>query len=164
MFLSMVSRDEWRALPPLADIPLVTHPVENVIYQHSLDVPVCESDQECTKAVQDMQKKDMEEGKPDIIYNFLIGGNGKVYEGRGWYNQSDVHMYPEYNGNRIDIAYIGNFTNNIPGHDMIVTTERIMNFAVDLDFVKPNFLERQIVQRKEEDKAKAQEKHKVNIM
>lgn len=60
-----------------------------------------------------------------------------------------------------DVLFI---PDNIPGHDMIVTTERIMNFAVDLDFVKPNFLERQIVQKKEEDKAKAEAKHKVNIM
>ncbi|XP_054264170.1 peptidoglycan-recognition protein 1-like isoform X3 [Macrosteles quadrilineatus] len=139
MFLSMVSRDEWRALPPLADIPLVTHPVENVIYQHSLDVPVCESDQECTKAVQDMQKKDMEEGKPDIIYNFLIGGNGKVYEGRGWYNQSDVHMYPEYNGNRIDIAYIGNFTKTPPSLIMWTHASEFVLWSISEDLVSREY-------------------------
>lgn len=31
-----------------------------------------------------MQKGSIEKSNPDITYNFLIGGDGAVYEGVGW--------------------------------------------------------------------------------
>ena len=44
----------------------------------------------------------------DIGYNFLVGEDGNVYEGRGW-NTIGVHA-PTYNRNIIGICIIGDFT------------------------------------------------------
>lgn len=44
----------------------------------------------------------------DIGYNFLIGGDGNVYEGRGW-GKHGAHSSP-YNSKSIGICIIGNFT------------------------------------------------------
>lgn len=41
-------------------------------------------------------------------FSFLIGGDGKVYEGRGWHKEG-AHTY-RYNKNSIGIAFIGTFT------------------------------------------------------
>jgi N-acetylmuramoyl-L-alanine amidase len=44
----------------------------------------------------------------DIGYNFVVGEDGNVYEGRGW-NAVDSHAVP-YNRNSIGICIIGDFT------------------------------------------------------
>lgn len=44
----------------------------------------------------------------DIGYNFLIGGDGNVYEGLGW-NRQGEHT-KGYNKRSICIAFIGTFT------------------------------------------------------
>lgn len=45
-----------------------------------------------------------------VVFSFLIGGNGKAYEGRGWWFQSDKSLqFSDYKGDRIDIAFIGNY-------------------------------------------------------
>ena len=65
----------------------------------------------------------------DIGYNFLIGGDGRVYEGRGWGVQG-AHTYG-YNSIAVGICYIGDFTSVMPtpaqlqaGLDMIDCAEK----------------------------------------
>jgi N-acetylmuramoyl-L-alanine amidase len=47
-------------------------------------------------------------GWDDIGFNFVVGEDGNVYEGRGW-NAVGSHAVP-YNGNSIGICVIGDFT------------------------------------------------------
>lgn len=47
-------------------------------------------------------------GWDDIGYNFIIGEDGNVYEGRGW-KYLGTHA-PAYNGQSIGICVIGDFT------------------------------------------------------
>lgn len=48
----------------------------------------------------------------NIGYNFLISGDGNVYECRGWYKQG-AHT-SGYNRGSIGISIIGNFNNKLP--------------------------------------------------
>lgn len=43
-------------------------------------------------------------------YSFLIGDDGRVYEGAGWHTLG-AHTYG-YNRNGLGIAFIGNFNGN----------------------------------------------------
>lgn len=45
------------------------------------------------------------------FYSFLIGGDGTVYEGRGWHIDSTKqdYRYIDYYSKSIDIALIGNY-------------------------------------------------------
>lgn len=83
----MVSRDEWLAQPPndvLADLIL---PVNRVIITHTA-TDSCETQAQCTLRVRLMQTYHMESKNwDDIGYNFMVGGDGDVYEGRGWDKQ-----------------------------------------------------------------------------
>ncbi len=45
-------------------------------------------------------------GWSDIGYNFLIGGDGRVYEGRGW-GRVGAHTYG-YNSASVAFSFIGN--------------------------------------------------------
>jgi peptidoglycan recognition protein len=47
-------------------------------------------------------------GWSDIGYNFLVGGDGNIYEGRGW-ERVGAHA-PGYNSNSMGICFIGSFT------------------------------------------------------
>lgn len=48
----------------------------------------------------------------DIAYNFLIGCDGNVYEGRGW-DKVGAHTYG-YNKKAIGISFIGCFISILP--------------------------------------------------
>ena len=48
----------------------------------------------------------------DIAYNFLVGGDGLAYEGRGW-DQVGAHTYG-YNIKSIGIALVGTFMKELP--------------------------------------------------
>ena len=58
----------------------------------------------------------------DIPYNFLIGGDGNVYEGRG-FNYTGQHTHnlesTEYNSIGICIAFIGNYQSVAPSADQV---------------------------------------------
>jgi peptidoglycan recognition protein LE len=48
----------------------------------------------------------------DIAYNFLVGCDGSVYEGRGW-NRVGAHTYG-YNQRAIGISFVGTFIRTLP--------------------------------------------------
>lgn len=48
----------------------------------------------------------------DIAYNFLVGNDGNVYEGRGW-KRVGAHTQG-YNSRAIGISFVGCFMNEIP--------------------------------------------------
>lgn len=52
------------------------------------------------------------QGYNDIIYNFLIGCDGTIYEGRGWAVEGD-HT-EGYNHKSIGVAFVGNFKRELP--------------------------------------------------
>ena len=47
----------------------------------------------------------------DIGYNFLVGEDGNIYEGRGWMKRG-AHA-PDYNSESIGICVIGDFTSKM---------------------------------------------------
>ncbi|XP_052872614.1 peptidoglycan-recognition protein LC-like isoform X5 [Anopheles cruzii] len=105
--LRLVTRTEWLAQPPrevLADLKL---PVNNVIIAHTA-TEGCTTQLACIAIVKFVQELHIEKNKfDDIGYNFLIGGDGKVYEGRGW-NKVGAHL-KDYNTISEGIAFIGNY-------------------------------------------------------
>ena len=52
----------------------------------------------------------------DIGYNFLVGEDGNIYEGRGW-GKHGAHSKP-YNSKSIGICMIGNFNSKFIVHHM----------------------------------------------
>ncbi|XP_054713387.1 peptidoglycan recognition protein 1-like isoform X2 [Uloborus diversus] len=53
----------------------------------------------------------------DIGYNFLVGGDGRIYEGRGW-NRTGAFSV-NFNTNSIGLSFIGNFNNDVPTQSMV---------------------------------------------
>lgn len=103
-----MTRKEWGARPPLDEVKF-SGKIPFVIIHHTYIPSACYTTESCIKAMRSMQDvHQLENGWSDIGYSFLIGGDGKVYVGRG-YNVVGAHA-PKYNDKSIGICLIGDWT------------------------------------------------------
>lgn len=73
----------------------------------------------------------------DIGYNFLVGGDGCVYEGRGWDSQG-AHT-KGYNVKSIGLAFIGTFNKIVPPQRQMYAAQNIINEGIKLKKVDSNY-------------------------
>lgn len=105
--MTIVTREEWGAKPPKTPT-LFSGPSPYVIIHHSYEPGACYTAKECQEAVQSIQELHQEvRGWSDVGYTFLIGGDGNVYEGRG-FNVVGAHA-PGYNDKSVGICLIGDW-------------------------------------------------------
>lgn len=76
-------------------------------------------------------------GWADIGYNFLIGGDGAVYEGRGWGKQG-AHA-PGYNDKSVGISFIGTFFTVLPVPSAITSAKNLIACGVSLGHVSSSY-------------------------
>ncbi|XP_054262146.1 peptidoglycan-recognition protein 3-like [Macrosteles quadrilineatus] len=145
MVLRFWFRKDWGAkywskkLKPLLK-PLY-HPVQFVLLYYRSYYKTCRKDLTCKRAMKCIQKRHIQKFNfPDIAYNFCIGGDGVVYEGRGWVTLPQYMdlSYKEYNGNSIDIAYIGDFREGAPDY-MNMAVHELIEFGVEFGYISPDY-------------------------
>ncbi|XP_055912501.1 peptidoglycan-recognition protein SD-like [Eupeodes corollae] len=121
--MQLISRSEWQAQEPDGDIDNLRIPIDKVIISHTASGP-CNERRVCEGKIKNIQKQQMDIlGFSDIAYNFLIGNDGNVYEGRGW---SKVGAHTRgHNADSIGISFIGTFSYEEP-------TENALNIAKSL--------------------------------
>ena len=105
--LTIQPRSSWGAEPARSPSS-ISGKVNYVIIHHSDNPNGCSSSSQCQTMIKNIQKD--HKGRrnfSDIGYNFIVAGDGKVYEGRGFGKQGS-HA-PGYNRNSIGIVFIGNF-------------------------------------------------------
>lgn len=107
----IVSRSGWGARPS-KHVEYMKVPVEYAVIHHTV-TPMCNSMSMCVDRVASIQSFHMDtNGWDDIGLSFLVGGDGNVYEGRGWH-QVGAHTYG-FNKRSIGIAMIGEFSDSLP--------------------------------------------------
>lgn len=67
-------------------------------------------------------------GWPDIGYNWLVGEDGRAYEGRGW-DKIGAHTYG-YNDVAVAVSVIGDFTSRVPNAAAQSALVNIFNCAI----------------------------------
>ena len=67
-------------------------------------------------------------GWDDIGYSFLVGGDGRVYEARGWYREG-AHT-KGYNSVGLGISLIGLYTEKAPSQKMLDTTKQLIQCGI----------------------------------
>ena len=114
-----VTRAQWGA-SELRDNHDPMTPITRLTLHHTdtLDVVQDKSDAEFVKAVQKLHQENR--GWADIGYHFLIGRDGKVYEGRRLDVQG-AHAGAGNNGGNLGISVIGNFVDALPGNAQLDT-------------------------------------------
>lgn len=68
-------------------------------------------------------------GWSDIAYNFCIGNDGSIYEGRG-FNYQGLHS-PGFNQQSLGVCFLGTFTNEAPTPEAISAFNYLMVCGVD---------------------------------
>ncbi|XP_035905769.1 peptidoglycan-recognition protein LC-like isoform X3 [Anopheles stephensi] len=128
--LRLVTRTEWLAQPPREELTDLKLPVHNVIIAHTA-TEGCTTQQACKALVQSIQRYHVNKTKyGDIGYNFLIGGDAFIYEGRGWLKMG-AHT-KDYNVKSHGIAFIGNYeTVDRPSEEQIEQLELLLRNGTD---------------------------------
>lgn len=105
----IVSREEWKARKPVDITILPVKPTPYVVIHHGGIAKYCQDQETCSAIVRDYQNFHLDYRKWwDVGYNFIIGEDGNVYEGRGW-DRVGAHA-PKYNNQSIGICVIGDFS------------------------------------------------------
>ncbi|KAF2898070.1 hypothetical protein ILUMI_08113 [Ignelater luminosus] len=119
------SKKEWGGRPALNFTKPLHHPTEYVIISHT-GGRVCKDFIECSAVMQQIQSMHVTNQMPDIGHNFLIGGDGNIYAGRGW----DVQNFQK--NNSIAIGFTGNFVFDELKSNMISALKELLRQGVEL--------------------------------
>lgn len=73
----------------------------------------------------------------DIGYNFVIGGDGYIYVGRGW-DLVGAHSRG-YNYNSLGVGFIGDFRIDEPNDNMMKAAETLVRLGVKLGKISKDY-------------------------
>lgn len=134
----IVPRVEWGAQPPTKDPEkLQKLPPPYVIISHTAST-FCYTQAQCVLNVRVAQTFHIEsKGWDDIAYNFLVGGDGNVYEGRGW-GVVGAHTF-NYNIMSIGISFIGTFNTVAPTKAQIHAATKLIEFGVENGHIRKDY-------------------------
>ncbi|XP_054260240.1 peptidoglycan-recognition protein LF-like [Macrosteles quadrilineatus] len=105
MPIDIITREMWGAVEPKGNPREMNLPIRIVYYTYT-DSDQCNTREECSANLRALQQKHMENGHEDIHFNWIIGGDGNVYEGAGWNHVYDPKR-PEYDDDdKCAIAWI----------------------------------------------------------
>ncbi|XP_041476721.1 peptidoglycan-recognition protein SC1a-like [Lytechinus variegatus] len=133
---NIISRSEWGARSPKSTTAL-NAPLEYAVVHHT-DGSRCYDETSCKAIVRGIQNYHMDSNKwDDIGYNFLIGDDLNVYEGRGW-NNKGAHSV-DYNAYSIGICMIGTFTSTTPTSQMMGVLQQFLDCALSRNTLMPGY-------------------------
>lgn len=137
MAVYVISRTQWGAMAPQNKTNL-TSPAKRVIIHHTA-MKNCKNLMEGTQELQSIQRAHMHDRHfDDIGYNFLVGHDGTVYEGRGW-GVVGAHT-KDHNDDSLGIAFMGNFNNDSPSSEAIMSVKQLLKDGVSQGFLLPEFV------------------------
>ncbi|XP_072247863.1 peptidoglycan recognition protein 5 [Leuresthes tenuis] len=134
---NIVSRLQWGADDPKQKETMKGSSRRVVIHHTALQN--CEGLGGCKDLVVSIQRMHMSERQfDDIGYNFLVGGDGTVFEGRGW-GVVGAHT-KGHNSNSLGIAFMGNFNNDTPSKEALSSVKQLLLSGVSQGFLHPQYV------------------------
>ncbi|EDW05077.1 GH22479 [Drosophila grimshawi] len=105
--LRFVPRSSWLAQPPQYNMPDLELPVKSVRFESTSSEP-CSTQASCVLRVRSLQTEHIENlNRQDINYNFVVGGDGNVYVGRGWDYSCETPPTDERQFNGLIVGFVG---------------------------------------------------------
>jgi len=122
---TIVPRSQWSQRR--STLRSISTPVPHVFIHHT-ESAGCTNRQSCVRMLRSFQALHVGKGWGEIGYNFLIGGDGVIYEGRGW-GKGGAHTRG-YNSNAIAISFIGSFKTRAPSAAMVRAAQALIQCGV----------------------------------
>ncbi|XP_054260652.1 peptidoglycan recognition protein 4-like [Macrosteles quadrilineatus] len=138
-----LQREAWEAESPRGQLDYLTDPVTAVFCGLRTNSKGCSHTDHCKMLMRDMQRRDMEAGLPDIRYNFCIGGDGEVYEGRGWASRPSLpSRYSKWVSHSLYIAFVGPLTAGgiRPSQKMVFHRNLLVEAGLRDDIINRKFM------------------------
>ncbi|XP_015234834.1 PREDICTED: N-acetylmuramoyl-L-alanine amidase-like [Cyprinodon variegatus] len=127
----IISRCSWGAEPYRGTPTQLSLPLTYLFIHHThTPSEPCLTFEKCAADMRSMQQFHQEDrGWDDIGYSFVAGGDGNIYEGRGW-NWQGAHTYG-YNSKGFGVSFIGDYQSRLPSqHSMDLVREQLASCAV----------------------------------
>ncbi|XP_073831252.1 peptidoglycan-recognition protein LE-like isoform X2 [Musca autumnalis] len=133
----IIPRARWLAMDPLEEYNAIDVPTDLVIISHTATTDSTEQAKNIG-IIRDIQTFHIEtRGWDDIGYNFLIGCDGNVYEGRGW-GVEGAHTFG-FNRFSIGISFIGTFMYKLPTPRALTACKNLLKRGLEEGYLTPNF-------------------------
>jgi N-acetylmuramoyl-L-alanine amidase len=134
--MDLVTREEWDARDPVM-VEYLNPPV-NMTFVHHTAGSQCFDKQTCIAIMQAIQNFHMDDrGWNDIGYSFLIGEDGRVYEGRGW-NVVGAHTQ-YYNSVAFGFSVMGNFMLILPNEAALTALQTVISCGVQQGYIRGDY-------------------------
>ena len=135
--LHIFSRSEWGAEKPKRELSSLSLPIRRIIIAHTADDNAsCFDSNQCKLRVKKIQEDNLE--LDDIPYNFLIGGDGSIFEGRGiefkGQHTSNVNG-SSYDEIGIGVAFIGTCTSSLPLMKQIDAFHKFVEYFINKNMI-----------------------------
>nr|XP_019562445.2 peptidoglycan-recognition protein LE-like isoform X6 [Aedes albopictus] len=135
--LRIVTRNEWLAQPPKENLTRLKLPVNRVIIAHTA-TENCQTQSSCVYRMRFLQEQHIGIlNLGDIGYNFAIGGDGNLYEGRGWLKAGA--FLPGQNSKSEGIAFIGHYNREQPTEEQMDLLDALLENGTRSGYLTEDF-------------------------
>lgn len=132
----LVTKSEWGGRFATNEVAFEKK-VNYVIVHHSA-TPSCLNRKQCGSRMRSIQKYHMDERHwADIGYNFAIGSDGVVYEGRGA-RLVGAHA-PGWNSRSYGIVFIGNYQSEDLNDSQVKAWQSLIKWLIDQGYLQSNY-------------------------
>ncbi|XP_026759345.2 uncharacterized protein LOC113518540 isoform X4 [Galleria mellonella] len=139
-----ITKEMWLAHPyNYTETTKEFQPIKLVIIQHTVSTE-CHKFIRCAAEIRNIQSWYLREYNYDIPYNFLVGNDGRIYEGRGW---GIVGAHTKfYNRCSVGIGFIGDYREDAGTQHTKVTqlqvnrTLMFLEASVEEGHLDPNYV------------------------
>ncbi|XP_048482506.1 peptidoglycan-recognition protein SC2-like isoform X3 [Plutella xylostella] len=129
-------RASWGAAAATDTRQLAT-PVPYVVLHHTYIPGACNTTLECAASMRAMQRYHVGLGWGDIGYNFAVGGDGAVYEGRGWALLGAHALH--FNTVSLGVCLIGDWSDSLPPRNQLKAVQALIAEGVARGAITPNY-------------------------
>ncbi|XP_012998576.1 peptidoglycan recognition protein 4 [Cavia porcellus] len=132
---TIVSHKEWEAAAPACRSQMTTS--VDVLVTHHIPGLECQDQTTCSRRLRELQSYHVHNNsRCDVAYNFLVGDDGRVYEGVGW-NIQGLHMQG-YNIS-LSTAFFGTKEGHSPSPAALSAMKGLISYAVLKGHLSPRY-------------------------
>ncbi|NP_001178637.1 peptidoglycan recognition protein 4 precursor [Rattus norvegicus] len=133
----MVSRKGWGAEATGCSSKL-GRPVDVLVIHHVPGLE-CHNQTVCSQKLRELQAYHIRNHWCDVAYNFLVGDDGKVYEGVGWNVQGSHDQ--GYNNISLGVAFFGTQEGHSPSPVALLAMEALISHAVKKGHLSSKYIQ-----------------------